>query len=144
MTDQTRRVLELVAQGKVTVDEAEELLRALKAAPVKDDAPGTAEAGEESKPRYMRILVHKAGKEGRPDKDVNIRVPLSIVRSGIRLGSVIPGFAKERMNAKLHAHGVDIDLDKIDPAAIESLLKDLGELNFDVDGGDEQVRITCE
>ena len=144
MSDDTRRVLELVAKGKITVDDAAELLAALSSASVKDDADGKADVGESPRPRYVRIAIHKSGKEGRHDKDVNIRVPMAFLRSGIRLGAIIPGLAREHMSARLREQGIEIDLAKIDPAMIESLLKDLGEVNIDVNKGDEQVRITCE
>ena len=143
MSDHMRRVLELVAQGKITPAEAEELLNAMK--DESQDAPTTTQNGTGSGPaRYLRIFVHKIAREGHREQDVNIRVPLNIVRSGLRLGAIIPGYARERMHAKLRERGVDIDLARIDPATIESLLKDLGEINIDVNEGEEQVRITCE
>jgi hypothetical protein len=142
MSDETRRVLDLLAQGKITVDEADQLLSALKAPQAKADAdpPPPSDAG---KPRYLRIQVHKTGGDGRRDKDVNIRVPMAVVRGGMRLGTLIPGF-NERITTRLRERGVDIDFAKMDAAAIEALLKDLGQLNIDVNEGDEQVRITCE
>src|SRR6516225_5895861 len=147
MSDDTRRVLDLLEQGKITGAAAHELLRALAALPKTEDPTGELQPTEPARaagPRYLRVSVYRTGKEGRRDKDVNIRVPMTIVRSGIRLGALIPGFARERMSARLRERGVDIDLTKIDPAMIESLIKDLGEVNIDVNGGEEQVRITCE
>jgi hypothetical protein len=157
MSDETRRVLDLLEQNKITAAAAHELLRALAALPKTEDPTGEPQptdparvagaAGprpEPARPRYLRVNVHRIGKEGRRDKDVNIRVPMAIVRSGIRLGALIPDFARERVSARLRERGVDVDLTKIDPAMIESLLKDLGEVNIDVNGGEEQVRITCE
>lgn len=144
MSDDTRRVLELVAQGRITVDDAAELLAALRTAADKSQSEAHASPGEPAKPRYVRIAVHKPGREGRKDKDVNIRVPMSILRSGMRLGAIIPGFARDHINAHLREQGVDVDLTKLDPAVIESLLTDLGEVNIDVNHGNEQVRITCE
>jgi hypothetical protein len=144
MSDDTRRVLELVAQGRITVDDAAELLAALRTAANKSQSEATASPGEAAKPRYVRIAVHKPGREGRKDKDVNIRVPMSILRSGMRLGAIIPGFARDHISAHLREQGVDVDLTKLDPAVIEALLTDLGEVNIDVNHGNEQVRITCE
>jgi hypothetical protein len=141
MSDDTRRVLDLLAQGKITPEEAHELLRAL-GAPRTDDSATRAQSGEP--PRYLRVNVHRTAREGYRDKDVSIRVPMAIIRSGIRFGALIPGLARERMTARLRERGVDVDLTKIDPTMIESLLKDLGEVNIDVNGGEEQVRITCE
>ena len=143
MSDHMRRVLELVAQGKIAPTEAEELLTAMK--DESQDPAWTAQDGTgSSAPRYLRIFVHKVARMGHREQDVNIRVPLSFVRSGLRLGGIIPGHARERMRAKLRERGVDIDLAKIDSATIESLIKDLGEINIDVNEGEEQVRITCE
>ena len=155
MTDERRRILDLLAQQKITVEEAEQLLNA---APRITSGAETAEA--RPKPRYVRIAVHKkaaewpkdwdfgAGKlwqHGSPrDKDVSIRVPMSLVRNGLRLGAMIPGLADSRMKARLRERGVDIDLSKLDPAMLESMLDELGELNIDVDSGRAQVRITAE
>jgi hypothetical protein len=147
MSENTRRVLDLLAQGKVTVDEAEKLLNAIGPEPGAQPAASRTDNGAPAKPRYIRINVHKAATDHHGDKDVNIRVPIAIVRSGMRIGAMIPGLAGERMHAHLRERGVDVDLSKIDPAMIESLLNDLGEVNIDVDsgrGGKAQVRITCE
>jgi hypothetical protein len=143
MSDETRRVLDLLAQGKVTVDEADQLLRAI-AAPPPDAAASTPNEGERPKPRYVRIAVHKPAKEGHRDKDVNIRVPIAIVKSGMRLGALIPGLAGEEFAAKMRERGLDVDFSKLDAAAIESVLKELGDTNIEIDSGKAQVRITCE
>jgi len=143
MNDDTRRVLDLLAQGKITVDEADQLLRAMAAA-----APGAAAAGpdEAARPalRWVRIAVHKQAKEGHKDKDLNIRVPISIVRSGMRLGALIPGLAGDQVAAKMRERGLDVDFSKLDGAAIDAILKDLGDTNIEIDSGKAHVRITCE
>jgi hypothetical protein len=142
MSDETRRVLDLLAQGKITVDEADQLLRALSNQPPRTEVPPAGDVPP-AKPRFIRIHVHKPGREGREAKDVNIRVPMSIVRGGMRLGTMIPGL-QDRVRARLRERGMDIDLAKLDPAVLESMLSELGELNIDVSGTGEQVRITCE
>lgn len=143
MSDETRRVLDLLAQGKVTVDEAEQLLSAIKEQTATGDGTPKTEAGATAKRRFIRIQVHKRGTSGQKDKDVSIRVPIAVVRGGLRLGTMIPGFHAS-MNAHLRERGVDIDLSKIDPAMIESVLAEMGELNIDVNPNGDQVRITYE
>ena len=59
MSDDTRRILDLVAQGKITVDEAQQLLSALNAPPADPSASGP-DAAERPKPKWMRIAIHKA------------------------------------------------------------------------------------
>ena len=143
MSDDTRRVLDLLAQGKVTVDEADRLLRAVAADEPRSTAAEPPPA-DKPKARYVRIFVHQAARNGHADKDVNIRVPLAIVRSGMRLGALIPGMAGEQVSARLRERGLDIDFSKLDAAAIEEVLKELCEAKIEIDADKAQVRITCE
>ena len=142
MSDDTRRILDLLAEGKITADEAYRLIAAIG----QRSEPTTSAAGEPTPPkvRYLKIAVHKPANERRGEKDVKIRVPMAVVRGGMRLGAIIPGFAGEQVQARLREQGIDIDLSKLDPAAIETMLQELGEMNIDIDSGRAQVRITCE
>jgi hypothetical protein len=144
MSDDTRRVLDLLAQGKITVDEADQLLRAMSGS--SDDGHTAAAAANEpsTAPRYVRITVHKTAKDDRRDKDVNIRVPIAIVKSGMRLGALIPGFPGDAVSARLRERGIDVDFSKLDTAALEHVLQQLGDTNIEVDSGKAQVRISCE
>ena len=148
MCDETRRVLDLVAQGKITVDEAQQLLGAIDATAAGAAAPpapaAVVEEGDKQKARWLRIAIHKTGKEGHRDKDVNIRVPIAIVKTGMRLGALIPGLAGDQVARKMREKGLDVDFTKLDAAAIESVIKDLGDTNIEIDDGKAQVRITCE
>jgi hypothetical protein len=146
MSDDTRRVLDLLAQGKVTVDEADQLLRAIASPdPAGQNEPaGAAAPADKPKARWVRIAVHKQAKEGRTDQDVNIRVPIAIVKSGMRIGALIPGLAGDQVAAKMRERGLDVDFSKLDTAAIESILKELAETNIEIDSGRSHVRITCE
>jgi hypothetical protein len=142
MTDERRRVLDLLAQGKITVDEADQLLAALGMP--SDHAAVGGDENARPRPRFLRILVHKAPNQWHEQKDVNIRVPLAFVRSGLRLGAIIPGLASPRVRHHLRERGIDLDLAKLDYAQLESMLSELGELTIDVDGGKAQVRLRCE
>ena len=142
MSEETRRVLDLLSQGKITVDEADRLLRAV-GTPRAASAGSDAEEGVPDR-RYFRITGQKAATDDRPEKKVNIRIPMSIARSGMRLASLIPGFSTERATAHLRERGVDVDLAKLDYKQIEELLKDMGELTIDVNDGQETVRMGYE
>jgi hypothetical protein len=143
MSDETRRVLDLLAQGKITADEAEKLLAALgaPAATAAADAASDADPNRPA-PRWVRINVHRNAREGHREKDVNIRVPFSIVRSGIRLGAILPGLAGDQLSAKMREKGLDVDFTKLGTADIETMLRDL--TNIEIDDGKSQVRISCE
>jgi hypothetical protein len=70
---------------------------------------------------------------------VNIRVPLSLVRAGIKLKAVMPEHARQQLSEK------GIDLSNLGGLEGEELLQALRELNVDVDAADgDKVRIFCE
>jgi hypothetical protein len=136
MSDETRRILELLAQGKITVDEADQLLKAVGAAtasePVGDTPTGDSGA---PRPRWIRINVQKPADENRKAKDVNIRVPVAVMKGGMRLGAIIASFAGEKISG---------DLSKMNGPEFDQFLKTLDDVNIEVDDGKARVRITCE
>ena len=152
MSDETRRVLDLLAQGKITVDEADRLIKAVSADRPAETA--TADTATEGRPRvrWFRINIHKPAKDPthRP-KDVNIRVPIAVVKGGMRLGAIIATFAGEKAAQRMKDRGLDLDLSTINGdlsrmngAEFETFLKSLDDMNIEVDDGKSQVRITCE
>jgi hypothetical protein len=138
MTEDTRQVLEMLSAGKITVQEAEQLLQAV-ASP--QDGGGD-KSDQKVEPRYFRILVNKPAREGKKAEAVNIRVPMTVIRGGLRLGALFPGMlGKKKIQLD---NGVELDLSKVTYTDLEAMIKDIGELTVDVDGGDAQVRIRCE
>ena len=135
MSEETRQVLEMLSQGKLSVLEAEQLLSVVKTAVDADE--------KRPEPRYIRIQVSQPEREGKKAENVNIRVPLSVVRGGLRLGAFIPAMIG-KSKIKLQ-NGGELDLMKLDPVQFEAMLKDLGEVLVDVDDDEgRQVRIRCE
>jgi hypothetical protein len=138
MTTETRQVLDLLSQGKITADEAERLLRAL-------DASDAAPNGSPTKARWLRIAIDRNVPGGSPKRVANLRMPVSLVRAGIKLGSLIPGGAFAMAgSADDSADGVRMRLLKIDPEQLESIVAEMGEMTIDADDGKAQVRIWCE
>jgi hypothetical protein len=136
MSDETRQVLEMLSAGKVNVQEAEQLLLAVKTAGQRADETTKAD------PKYFRIQVNKPAREGKKAENVNIRVPMTVVRGGLRLGALFPGMlGKKKIQLD---NGTELDLSKVTYTDLEAMIKDIGELTVDVDGGDAQVRIRCE
>jgi len=136
MNEERKKILEMLQQGKVTVEEAEKLLAAL-ASP--DEArPG----GEKPANKYLRILVEPGPKSQDRDR-VNIRVPMRLLRAGLKWAAFLPKHAHSSVNQALHEKGIDIDLSKITPDDIEELVSQLNDLTVEVEG-EEKVRIFCE
>lgn len=140
--NEARRVLDLLAQGKVSVDEAEKLLRAI-GSPSVDAPPRATSVAELPAPKFLRIAVRKANTDSHPEKLLSVRVPIALVKGGMRLGALLP-FHGDAIMAGLEQRGVPFDLARLDPAKLDELLRDMGELNVDIDDGKARVRITCE
>src|SRR5215475_15357110 len=131
MNEDTRKVLEMLSEGKISVQEAEQLLNAVS-------APGGQPADDRKvEPKYFRILVNKPARDGRKAEAVNVRVPMTVVRGGLRLGALVPTMlGKKKIQL---GNGNELDLSKVTYSDLEGMIKDIGELTVDVDDGDAQV-----
>lgn len=141
-----RSILDMLAAGKINADEAERLLGALdrSAAPASAPPEPGAYPSNRPKPKYLRVVVDtdEPG-DGGPTK-VNVRVPMQLLRAGVRLSSIIPPKAREEVNAALRREGVTFDVNQIKPENLEDLIEQLGELTVDVDQERTKVRVFCE
>ena len=143
MNEQRRQILEMLAEGKITADEAERLINALERQ--QPESPPSAAARPKPRPKYLRVVVSSednGGGEG-PSR-INVRVPLQLLRAGVRLTSLIPPQALTKVNAELSRSGVPIDLTQLKPQQLEELIDQLDELTVDVDDPGAKVQVFCE
>jgi hypothetical protein len=138
-----KQILQMLSEGKITVDEAERLLAALD----RDAAtPGGAGGGQaKSRPQHLRVSVESAdhfGGDG-PGR-VNIRVPMRLLRAGVKLASLVPPAALDRANEALRAQNLPIDLRQLKPQDIEELVEQLSEVSIEVDQPDVKVHVSAE
>ena len=83
------------------------------------------------------------GQEGGPTK-VNIRVPMMMLRAGVRLSALIPPAARDEVNAAMARKGVAFDINQLKPENLEELIEQLGDMSVNVDNERTNVRIYCE
>ncbi|HOD65236.1 MAG TPA: hypothetical protein PLR32_03785 [candidate division Zixibacteria bacterium] len=140
MSEDRRRILNMLAEGKITADEAERLLEALGRT-AERTAPETTGRTAGARPKYLRVIVQP--KQGQRDQ-VNIRIPLALLRAGVKLGGVVPDSVKGRINEALAEKGFTVDLGKLNMEDLERLIDALGEMSIDVDDERESVRVCCE
>ena len=145
MSENRRQILEMLAQGKITADEAERLIAALEKGPASASAEPVR--GDVLKPRakYLRVLVEAQDQHhGNGATKVNIRVPMQLLRAGVRLGALLPREARERANAAMRENGIAFDLNQIKPENLEELIEQLKDLEVNVDEDHAKVRVFCE
>ncbi len=147
MTDSRRRILEMLAAGKITTDEAERLFAALDSDPStesyeKDSAK--AEAPPRKKPKYMRVQVEADHHNDHGPVKVNVRIPMQLLHAGVRLSSLIPPQARECVNDAFRKQGIDFDISQLKPENLADIVDQLNDLTVDVDHKDAKVRVFCE
>jgi hypothetical protein len=140
MNEQRRQVLQMLAEGKITADEAERLIDAVGRE--LSELPSGVAPRQKPRPKYLRVLVEDTS-GGEPSR-VNIRVPLQLLRAGVRLTSLIPPQAVTKLNAQLEKSGVPIDLAELRPQQLEDLIDQLDDVTIDVDDAESKVQVFCE
>ncbi len=134
--DSHKKILEMLSEGKISVEEATALLSKLQDPAIADDEISEVESAEVHKrtPKYLRVVVDSA--DG--DK-VNVRVPLSLIKTGIKLTALVPGKVADKMSS----HG--FDLSQLSELDSDELIEALRDMQVDVDSADgDKVRIFSE
>ncbi len=140
MTEERRQILEMLAAGQINADEADRLIGALGGAPSAATASATA-VQIKPLPKFIRVMVD--AKEGKDDKPIhiNVRVPIALLRAGVRLASLIPSVAQDRVNQALREQGMDFDVSQIKPENLNELIDQLQDLSVDIDQQQDDVKI---
>ncbi len=138
MAENKKRILEMVAEKKITVDEAIRLLELV-------DRPETSSTTKKA-PRYLRIVINPST-EGRAEADVervNVRVPLALIRAGVKLTSLVPTDVADKVDTALREKGIDFNLRNLKEEDIEQLVEALSDFEVDIEAGRGKVNIYTE
>lgn len=116
-TEERMRILMMIQEGKISAAEGARLIEALdelnEPTPPSPPSPGSTSVGK--KPRYLRVLITDTdtGKTR-----VNVRLPVSLINSGLRMGAKftpeIEGLEMENLNTWLNSGEVGQIVDIFD------------------------------
>jgi len=143
MSENRKRILDMLAGGRITAGEAERLLNALENGPVVDVTPAKTFGSS----KYLRVLIEREPERaGDEQTRVNIRVPLQLLRAGVKLKSLLPDDARDHMNEAMREKGFDFDINQFKPENLDEMLANLNDLSIDIDKKSRKakVRIFCE
>jgi len=171
MSENQKKILEMLANKKISVDEAYRLLSALKSeAPAPESAAG-AQTTAKPKAKYLHVHVHGRGRKNdehdqhdedaqdddddddddydddeddEPAEVVNIRVPMSLIRSGMKFSSLLPAEARDKVTSALGEKGINLDMRNMKPEDLEEVIAALEDLEINVIDGKEVVRVFVE
>jgi hypothetical protein len=143
MNEDRNRILNMLAEGKISAEEAERLLDALDArGRVGDASAEPAIKGDPGPliaalPKYLYVKVNSADGD-----NVDVKVPVALVRSGLKLTSLIPPDAMDEINSSMSEHGMSIDFSNLKPEDIDELVESLREMEITVDAKNgDKVRV---
>lgn len=116
-TEERMRILMMIQEGKISAAEGARLIEALDdlSEPQPQKPPVSPGASSGKKPRYLRVLITDTdtGKAR-----VNVRLPVSLINSGVRMGArfapEIEGLNMEDLNAWLNSGEVGQIVDVFD------------------------------
>ena len=151
MSEDRSRILNMLAEGKISAEEAERLLDALD---TRAAAGGTAAGGAtgaspdpgikgapsaliNALPKYLYVKVNAENGD-----NVDVKIPIALVRSGLKLTSLIPQQAMDQINESMSEHGMSVDFSNLKPEDIDDLVAALREMEVSVDSANgDKVRV---
>lgn len=144
MSVETKKVLEMLAAGKISQADAERLLDKLSGGTSSTDAPGPQANGPSAtgagnsaapqRPHYVHVQVERPGRD-----DVHVRVPISNMRGGAHWLAFLPLGVSEKLSE------FGIDFGRLDTMSDEEFRSAMHRINVDVQGrSGKRVRIYAE
>jgi len=109
MSEERKKILNMVAEGKLTPDEADRLLGALKES--------------QDKARFFRVRVYEIDNRDKPK--VKVDIPIGIMKLASKIGAAFKGVIPEGF--KLNIHGKKIRMDEFTPEMIDKIIAEISE-----------------
>jgi len=76
--------------------------------------------------------------------NVGVKIPIALVRSGLKLTSLIPAQAMDQINDSMPEHGMCVDFSNLKPEDIDELVGTLREMEINIDAKNgDSVRVYC-
>jgi hypothetical protein len=146
MSEERSRILGMLAEGKITAEEAAALLDAIG---TRTDSAASAAAEPVFKgdpapliaalPKFLYVKVESVNGD-----NVDVKIPVALVRSGLKLTSLIPPQAMDQINETMAKSGMSIDFSNMKPEDIDEFVEALREMEINVDSADgDKVRVYC-
>jgi hypothetical protein len=150
MSEHQKKVLQMLADGKISVDEAQRLLTLVAPQGEVENKSGNTDRKTRTIPRFMHVIVEPKpgviGDNGKPyvHNKVNIRVPLNLIRAGMKFAALMPSETADHVDKALKEKGLSFDIKKLKEEDLQELLAALEESEINVDSEREVIRIYSE
>ena len=145
MGENQKKILEMLADKKINAEEAYRLLSALEPEGSAPEGAPRTETAAKTKPKYLRCCIISGHDEERGGKGehINVRVPMTLIRSGVKLTSLLPREARDKVTSALEEKGIDFDMRNVKPEDLDELVEALSELEVKIIGDDGEIVKVC-
>jgi hypothetical protein len=128
----------MLASKKISVEETARLLTMV-------DGPAATVAKKKT-PQYLRVCIKlgPGGYDNSKVRRVNIRVPLAIIRAGVKFTSLIPNEAADKVDDALRQKGANYNIKILKDEDIEHLVAALSYLEVDIEDGNAKINVYTE
>lgn len=146
MNEERMKILGMLSEGKITAEEADKLIEAIEGAAGK---PGRSfddriPPGADGIPKYLYVQVNSLNEDGSGEPEtVNVKVPMALIKAGVNIASLMPEDVQGEINSAMDKKGIKFNLSDIKKENLDEFLLALRELEVNVDGENERVRIYC-
>ncbi len=140
MADDKMKILNMLAEGKISAEEAEKLLNAVE----KTEEPtgsGTADLLSSLESKFLYVQVDP--KDGKSSDRVSVKVPFALLKAGLNIMGLIPEDVQDKINTSMADKGMNFNLNDIKPENVQDILSALEQLTVDVDSDDSTVKVYC-
>lgn len=149
MSQEKEQILEMLADGKISLDDAKALLKAIekKEAETSTTVTGGTFKRATKTPEFLCVRVQSDAEDSDDSDQVDIRVPIKLLKAGIKLGALMPEKAKQSVDEALSKSGVDFKLSALNEDNLNEVIEALQNLTINVQGGKgkkDRVNIYCE
>ncbi|MCF7831991.1 MAG: hypothetical protein K9N05_00245 [Candidatus Marinimicrobia bacterium] len=143
MNEERLKVLNMIAEGKISAEEGSKLLEALdkKDKLASEQAEPVIRTKEKGNINYLYVDVTPKKEENK--EKVHVKVPLALVRAGVNIASMLPADVQDKVNDAMGEKGMKFDLSSIKPENIEELIQALEEMEVNIDSDEHTVRVYC-
>lgn len=108
MSEERKKILNMVAEGKITPEEADRLLGALKET--------------EARTRFFRVRIYD---KNRDKLKVKVDIPIGVLKLASKMSAVFKGMMPEGF--KMNVSGKEIYLDEFSPEMIDKIVEEMSE-----------------
>jgi len=136
MNEERMKILNMLSEGKISAEEADKLIAAIS-----EQNEVANPVGSNGLPKYL--FVHVNSLDGSKKENVNIKVPMALLKAGVNIASLMPDDVQGEIDNAMDEKGIKFNLSDIKKENLDEFILALRELEVNVDGENERVRIYC-